>query len=155
MMPWTIWQQSVFEIKDGRHPLMDKMVNVPLNFRLGESERGIVITGPNTGGKTVAIKTVMLICYMAQCGLHVACKEANISMNSNYLCDIGDGQRITKTKKPPRQAKIANTFQIGDSVMVYPEDYDFSIIFDSVEDRKIHHDMGRKYTQDIIIHEKE
>ena len=110
MMPWTIWQQSVFEIKDGRHPLMDKMVNVPLNFRLGESERGIVITGPNTGGKTVAIKTVMLICYMAQCGLHVACKEANISMNSNYLCDIGDGQRITKTKKPPRQAKIANTF---------------------------------------------
>ena len=92
---------------------------------------------------------------MAQCGLHVACKEANISMNSNYLCNIGDGQRITKTKKPPRQAKIANAFQIGDSVMVYPEDYDFSIIFDSVEDRKIHHDMGRKYTQDIIIHEKE
>ena len=38
---------------------------------------------------------------------------------------------------------------------LYPEDYDFSIIFDSVEDRKIHHDMGRKYTQDIIIHEKE
>ncbi len=80
-----------------RHPLMDREVNVPLDFSLGdEGINGIVITGPNTGGKTVAIKTVMLSCYMAQCGLHVACKEADICMNSNYLSDIGDGQNISE-----------------------------------------------------------
>ncbi|WP_026496363.1 endonuclease MutS2 [Butyrivibrio sp. WCD3002] len=80
-----------------RHPLMDKEVNVPLDFTLGDGDiRGIVITGPNTGGKTVSIKTVMLSCYMAQCGLHVACKEADICMNSNYLSDIGDGQNLSE-----------------------------------------------------------
>ena len=80
-----------------RHPLMDKDINVPLDFSLGEEGiRGIVITGPNTGGKTVSIKTVMLSCYMAQCGLHVACKEADICMNSSYLSDIGDGQNLSE-----------------------------------------------------------
>ena len=82
-------------LKEARHPLMDKTVNVPLDFSLGEM-RGIVITGPNTGGKTVAIKTVMLNSYMAQCGLHVTCKEADICMNSNFLCDIGDGQNLSE-----------------------------------------------------------
>jgi dsDNA-specific endonuclease/ATPase MutS2 len=76
---------------------MDKEVNVPLDFTLGDGDiRGIVITGPNTGGKTVSIKTVMLSCYMAQCGLHVACREADICMNSNYLSDIGDGQNLSE-----------------------------------------------------------
>ena len=79
-----------------RHPLMDKKVNVPLQFEIGIQARGIIITGPNTGGKTVAIKTVMLSCIMAQCGLHVTCTAADICMNSGYLCDIGDGQDITE-----------------------------------------------------------
>lgn len=83
-------------LKDARHPLMDKRVNVPLQFEIGENVRGIIITGPNTGGKTVAIKTVMLNCMMAQCGLHVTCKEADICMNNSYLCDIGDGQNIAE-----------------------------------------------------------
>lgn len=83
-------------LQDARHPLMDKTVNVPLQFQLGETERGIVITGPNTGGKTVAIKTVMLNCMMAQCGLHVTCKSADICMNTAYLCDIGDGQNLSE-----------------------------------------------------------
>lgn len=98
-------------LKEARHPLMDKTVNVPLDFSLGDTKlekdtednetdenrtRGIVITGPNTGGKTVAIKTVMLNSYMAQCGLHVTSKEADICMNSNYLCDIGDGQNLSE-----------------------------------------------------------
>ena len=60
-------------LKKARHPLMDKDINVPLDFEMGKNERGIVITGPNTGGKTVALKTVMLNSYMAQCGLHVTC----------------------------------------------------------------------------------
>ncbi len=83
-------------LKDARHPLMDKTINVPLQFEIGEQARGIIITGSNTGGKTVAIKTVMLNSMMAQCGLHVTCKEADICMNSSYLCDIGDGQDITE-----------------------------------------------------------
>lgn len=83
-------------LKDARHPLMDPGSNVPLQFDIGEKIRGIIITGPNTGGKTVAIKTVMLNCMMAQCGLHVVCREADICMNSSYLCDIGDGQNIAE-----------------------------------------------------------
>lgn len=83
-------------LTDARHPLMDKKVTVPLQFELGKQARGIIITGPNTGGKTVAIKTVMLSCIMAQCGLHVTCTAADICMNSGYLCDIGDGQNITE-----------------------------------------------------------
>lgn len=83
-------------LKDGRHPLMDKSINVPLQFEIGEHARGIIITGPNTGGKTVAIKTVMLNSMMAQCGLHVSCREADICMNNSYLCDIGDGQSLSE-----------------------------------------------------------
>lgn len=83
-------------LKDARHPLMDSERAVPLQFEIGGTTRGIVITGPNTGGKTVAIKTVMLNCMMAQCGLHVTCGEADICMNSAYLCDIGDGQNIAE-----------------------------------------------------------
>lgn len=82
------------ELKGARHPLMDKKINVPLDFTLGDEYRGVAITGPNTGGKTVAIKTVMLNCLMAQCGLHVTSKSANVCMNSGYLCDIGDGQNL-------------------------------------------------------------
>lgn len=83
-------------LRDARHPLMEREVNVPLQFEMGGDTRGIIITGPNTGGKTVAIKTVMLICMMAQCGLHVPCLEAEVCMNNAYLCDIGDGQNMAE-----------------------------------------------------------
>lgn len=83
-------------LTNGRHPLMAKEICVPLQFEIGGEIRGVVITGPNTGGKTVAIKTVALSCMMAQCGLHVACEKADICMNSNFLCDIGDGQNLSE-----------------------------------------------------------
>lgn len=83
-------------LEDARHPLMDIDVSVPLRFEIGGDIRGIVITGPNTGGKTVAIKTVMLNCMMAQCGLHVTCQKADVCMSSSYLCDIGDGQSLSE-----------------------------------------------------------
>lgn len=98
-------------LKDARHPLMKSENHVPLQFAVGEDVRGIVITGPNTGGKTVAIKTVMLNCMMAQCGLHVACKEADICMNSSYLCDIGDGQNIAENLST-FSAHIKNVLEI-------------------------------------------
>ncbi len=84
------------QMADARHPLMNRDVAVPLQFQIGKGIRGVIITGPNTGGKTIAIKTVMLNCIMAQCGLHVSCKQADICMNNTYLCDIGDGQNLSE-----------------------------------------------------------
>ena len=98
-------------MKDARHPLMDKTVAVPLQFSIGDGIRGIVITGPNTGGKTVAIKTIMLNCMMAQSGLHVTCNEADICMNSAYLCDIGDGQNLSENLST-FSAHIANVLEV-------------------------------------------
>ncbi len=116
--------------KDARHPLMDKTVCVPLQFELGNEKegniiRGIVITGPNTGGKTVAIKTVALNCMMAQCGLHVAAKEACVCMNSNFLCDIGDGQNLSENLST-FSAHITNVLDIlrkvnADSLVIMDE----------------------------------
>ena len=90
----TVNMRRKIDLKDARHPLMEKGIHVPLQFEIGENVRGIVITGPNTGGKTVAIKTVMLNCLMAQCGLHVTCSQADICMNDSFLWDIGDGQNL-------------------------------------------------------------
>ena len=112
-------------LKDARHPLMEKERCVPLQFELGNGTNGIVITGPNTGGKTVAIKTVALNCLMAQCGLHVTCGEADICMNSSFLCDIGDGQNLTENLST-FSAHIKNVLEImerlnSDSLVVMDE----------------------------------
>lgn len=95
-VPPTVNTERRIRLEGARHPLMEQAVCVPLQFEIGEEIRGIVITGPNTGGKTVAIKTVMLNCMMAQCGLHVTCKSADICMNNAYFCDIGDGQNLAE-----------------------------------------------------------
>lgn len=98
-------------IKEGRHPLIDKKICVPLSLEIGNKIFGIVITGPNTGGKTVAMKTAALNCIMAQCGLHVTCKEADICMNSHFLCDIGDGQNLSENLST-FSAHIINVLEI-------------------------------------------
>ena len=99
------------KLTNARHPLMDKTIAVPLQFDIDENVRGIVITGPNTGGKTVAIKTVMLNCIMAQCGLHVTCKQADICLNGSYLCDIGDGQNLSENLST-FSAHITNVLEV-------------------------------------------
>ena len=81
---------------NGRHPLLPIQNSVPLNIEFGGSIKGVIITGPNTGGKTVAMKTVGLLSVMAQCGLHVPCEEADLAMNAGFFCDIGDGQSISE-----------------------------------------------------------
>lgn len=103
--------QRRIKLTEARHPLMDKKAAVPLQFEIGEKAQGIVITGPNTGGKTVAIKTVMLNSMMAQCGLHVTCKSADICMNSSYLCDIGDGQNLSENLST-FSAHITNVLEV-------------------------------------------
>ena len=86
-------------LKAARHPMLERESAVPLDFAMGEAFqgnviRGMVITGPNTGGKTVVLKTVALLSAMACSGLHIPCEEADIAMNSQILCDIGDGQDL-------------------------------------------------------------
>lgn len=82
------------KINKGRHPLLGKKA-VPLDFNIGEDYRALVITGPNTGGKTVALKTVALLTIMAESGLHVPVEEGSeFAVFIDILGDIGDGQSI-------------------------------------------------------------
>jgi len=98
-------------IKEGRHPFLDKEKCVPLDLRMQEDVKGVIITGPNTGGKTVTIKTVGLLSLMAQSGLHIPCEEADLAMHDQVLCDIGDGQDITEDLST-FSAHICNTLAI-------------------------------------------
>jgi DNA mismatch repair protein MutS2 len=95
-IPAVLDSNRYIQIVNGRHPLLKASECVPLNFSLGNDISGVVITGPNTGGKTVALKTVGLLQLMAQSGLHVPCESAKLCMNNLVLCDIGDGQSITE-----------------------------------------------------------
>lgn len=86
---------GVIDIKKARHPLLDKSKVVPISLSLGEKYDIIVITGPNTGGKTVTLKTVGLMCAMAMSGLFIPCQEESVvSYFDDILCDIGDEQSI-------------------------------------------------------------
>ncbi len=96
-VPVEIGGERRLHIRQGRHPLLAGESCVPLNFRMNEDTSGVIITGPNTGGKTVALKTVGLLSLMAQCGLHIPCGEGSyIAMQDGYWCDIGDSQNISQ-----------------------------------------------------------
>ncbi len=85
-------------IKKGRHPLLDKNKVVPVSITLGKDFDVLVVTGPNTGGKTVSLKTVGLFLLMAGCGLFLPCEdESDISLFDEIFCDIGDEQSIEQS----------------------------------------------------------
>ena len=89
--------QRRLAIHQGRHPLLKSDTCVPLDIVMEAETSGVIITGPNTGGKTVAIKTIGLLSLMAQCGLHIPCAEGSyIAMQDGYWCDIGDSQNISQ-----------------------------------------------------------
>lgn len=85
----------VVALKKARHPLLDAKKVVPIDISIGEGYQALMITGPNTGGKTVALKTVGLLTAMAMCGLFIpAADGSRLSIFRNLLVDIGDSQSI-------------------------------------------------------------
>ncbi len=92
-----ITEERGIRIVKGRHPLLSLERAVPLDFAMGGDVRGVIITGPNTGGKTVALKTIGLLSLMAQSGLHVPAGDGTrLCPFNQVLVDIGDGQSIAE-----------------------------------------------------------
>lgn len=108
-------EDGVIDIRAGRHPLIDQKKVVPVSLALKKDEKVLLITGPNTGGKTVTLKLVGLFTLMAMSGLFIPAKSANLSIFDGVYSDIGDEQSIEQSLST-FSSHIKNTIGILDVI---------------------------------------
>ena len=119
-------KRGYVNIIKGRHPLLDKQKTVPVSVELGGNYNFLLLSGANTGGKTVTLKMTGLFCLMAACGLFIpACEGSSVGIFSKVFCDIGDSQSIEESLST-FSSHITNIIEIcnladGDSLILVDE----------------------------------